>query len=233
MAQHTMRKFDQELGKVREYVLLMGGMVEKAIRNAMQAMLEHDEDLAESVIQDDAVINALEVRCDELIRDILVRRQPVIRDFRAIMGASKVVTDLERMGDLTKGIAEQVLQNIHIFPRHYSNLEVMHERVLQQVGNALDAFSRNDVDLAMDVIKNDRRVDDLYKALYREALTYMMEDPRDISNSIMISATAKNLERIADHATNVAEMVIYIIRAHDIRHVNHDAVARMLADDEP
>jgi len=232
MPEHTMRKFDQELGKVREYVLLMGGMVEKAIRHAMQAMLEHDEDLAESVIQDDAVINALEVRCDELIRDILVRRQPVIRDFRAIMGASKVVTDLERMGDLTKGIAEQVLQNSHVLPRHYSNLELMHERVLRQVGNALDAFSRSDVDLAMDVIKNDRRVDDLYKSLYRETLTYMMEDPRDITNSIMISATAKNLERIADHATNVAEMVIYITRAHDIRHVDHDAVARMLANDE-
>jgi len=230
--EHTVRKFDQELGKVREYVLLMGGMVEKAIRNSMQAILEHDEDLAESVIQDDAAINALEVRCDELIRDILVRRQPVIRDFRLIMGASKVVTDLERMGDLTKGIAELMMQNTHVLPRHYSNLEIMHERVLRQVGDALDAFSRNDVELAMKVIQGDRRVDELYKTLYRETLTYMMEDPRDISNSIMISATAKNLERIADHATNIAEMVIYIIRAHDVRHVDHEAVARILAEDE-
>ncbi len=232
MAEHVMRNFDRELSQVRDYVLLMGGMVEKAMRCSLEALQHHDDELAESIIHDDAAINAMEVRCDELIRDILVRRQPVIRDFRLIMGASKVITDLERMGDLTKNIAELFLDNLHVLPRHYANLELMYERVKKQVGDALDAFSRHDVDLAMAVIKHDRQVDELYKSLYRETLTYMMEDPRDIGNSIMISGIAKNLERIADHATNIAEMVIYIIRAHDIRHVDHSAVERLLAKDQ-
>ncbi len=232
MAEHVMRDFDRELARIREYVLLMGGMVEKALRNSQEALRQHDDCLAETIVREDAAINALEVRCDELIRDVLVRRQPVIRDFRLIMAASKVVTDLERMGDLTKNIAELLLEHLHALPRRYANLDVMYDKVQRQVGEALDAFSRQDVDLAMSVIRHDRRVDELYQSLYRETLTYMMEDPRDIGHSIMISAIAKNLERVADHATNIAEMVIYIIRAHDIRHVDHQAIERLLGGEE-
>ena len=232
MPLHTMKRFDEELNKLKELVLAMGGLVERAVGNSVQSMLEQDSALAEKTMEQDKAINALEVQCDELTRNILVRRQPAAGDLRFIMATVKVVTDLERMGDLAAGISQGMLRAQDNPPRIFSNLDIMGEKVQKQVNRALDAYARGDIDLAMKVLAKDEKIDVLYKRMYREMLTYMMEDPRSISTSIILSNIAKNLERISDHATNIAEMVVYIERGHDIRHVDHDAAARLLAGDD-
>ncbi|MDX8380880.1 MAG: phosphate signaling complex protein PhoU [Ghiorsea sp.] len=232
MPQHTMKRFDEELSELKSHVLAMGGLVERAIGNGVKSMLEQDEVLANKTVDKDAVINAMEVQCDEMTRSILIRRQPAAGDLRFIMGTIKLVTDLERMGDLAGGIAKGMLRSKDNPPRQFSNLDIMGEKVVRQVNRALDSFSHGDTELAMKVIEKDAGIDILYKRMYREMLTYMMEDARSISSSIILSNAAKNLERISSHATNIAEMVIYIERGHDIRHVDHEAAARLLAGDE-
>jgi len=230
--QHTMKRFDEELDELRTHILIMGGLVERAIGNGVKSMLDQDEKLANKTLKRDEAINALEVQCDELTRAILVRRQPAAGDLRFIMGIIKLVTDLERMGDLAAGIAKGTLYSLKNPPRVFSNLDIMGEKVQRQVNRALDAFSRGDIDLAMTVIEKDAGIDVLYKRMYREMLTYMMEDAHAISSSIILSNVAKNLERISDHATNIAEMVIYMEKGHDIRHVDHEAAARILAGED-
>ncbi len=232
MPQHTIKRFDEELDKLKELVLSMGGLVERAIGHAVKSMLDQDEALAKKTIERDKAINALEVQCDEMTRDILVRRQPAAGDLRFIMGIIKVVTDLERMGDLSAGIAEGTLRSLEHPPKEFSNLSTMGKKVQKQVNRTLNAFSRGDTELAMRVIEKDERIDVLYKRMYRELLTYMIEDPRDITASIILSNVAKNLERISDHATNISEMLIYIERGHDIRHVDHEAAAKLLSGEE-
>ena len=232
MPQHTIKRFDEELDKLKELVLSMGGLVERSIGNAVKSMLEQDKKIANKTITRDKAINALEVQCDEMTRGILVRRQPAAGDLRFIMGIIKVVTDLERMGDLAAGIAEGTLRSLEHPPKNFSNLDIMGEKVQKQVNRTLDALSRGDTELAMTVIEKDEKIDVLYKRMYREMLTYMIEDPRDITASIILSNVAKNLERISDHATNIAEMVIYIERGHDIRHVDHEAAAKLLSGEE-
>lgn len=228
MPQHTLTRFDTELDQLKKHILSMGGMVERAIKNAVSSILEQNKDLAEKTIERDKAINALEIQSDEITRNILVRHQPTAGDLRFIVAAIKVVTDLERMGDLAAGIAEGTLRTLKFPSAEYSNLEIIGEKVLLQVNRSLDAYSRGDIDLAMEVIHKDRKIDKRYKTMYRELLTYMMEDPRSISSSIIMSNVAKNLERIADHAASIAEMVVYIIRGHDIRHVDHKEATRLL-----
>ena len=230
--QHTMKRFDEEMVELKEHVLSMGGLVERAIGDAVTSMLEQDEKLALKTIERDRAINALEVQCDEMTRDILVRRQPAAGDLRFILAIIKVVTDLERIGDLAASIAKGMIQSEESPPRNFSNLDTMGEKVGKQVERALDAFSRGDADLAMKVIQKDVKIDKLYKRMYRELLTYMMEDPRSISSSIILSDAAKNLERISAHATNIAEMVVYMEYGYDIRHVDHDAAAKILSGEE-
>jgi len=230
MSLHTIRRFDSELYQLKEQILTMGGLVERAIKNAVDSMLELDMELAKKTIEQDKAINALEVQSDELTQSILVRRQPAAGDLRFIVAAIKVVTDLERMGDLATGIAEGALKTCNIPVPEYSNLEIIGEKVLLQVSRALDAYSRSDIELALEVIERDRKIDKRYRTMYRELLTYMMEDPRSISSSLILTNVAKNLERIADHATNIAEMVVYIIRGHDIRHVDHEAATILIQE---
>jgi len=229
--QHTTKRFDEELIKLKERVLSMGCLVERAIKNSVRSLLEQDEKRALRTIDRDHAINAMEVEIDLMTRDILVRRQPAAGDLRFVLATLKVVTDLERMGDLSAGIAQGMIRSSEHLPQDFSNLDAIAEKVQRQVHRALDALARGDVELAMLVIEKDSGIDRLYKRMYRELLTYMMEDPRAISSSFILSNVAKNLERIAAHATNIAEMVIYIEKGHDIRHVNHEEAARMLADD--
>jgi len=230
--QHTMKRFDEEMIKLKEHVLSMGGLVERAIRHSVRAMLEKDEKRALRTIDRDHAINAMEVQSDLMTRDILVRRQPAAGDLRFVLAVIKVVTDLERMGDLAAGIAQGVIRSSEHPLQDLSNLDVIAEKVQQQVHRSLDALARGDVDLALLVIEKDASIDRLYKRMYRELLTYVMEDPRAISASFILSNAAKNLERISAHATNIAEMVIYIEKGHDIRHVDHEEAARMVASDD-
>ncbi|MCF7822473.1 MAG: phosphate signaling complex protein PhoU [Mariprofundaceae bacterium] len=232
MTQHTIKRFSDELDTLKEHVLSMGGLIEQAVGHAVKSMLEQDERLANRTIERDRAINALEVECDEMTRDILVRRQPAAGDLRFIMGIVKVVTDLERMGDLAANISKGTLSSLRKPPRYFSNLDIMGEKAQLQVIAALDALAHGDVDLAMKVIEKDKVIDALYKRMYREMITYMMEDARDISSCFILTNVGKDLERISDHATNIAEMVIYMERGHDIRHVNHEAATKLLSGEE-
>jgi len=228
MTIHTLKRFDDELTQLKERVLSMGGLVERAIGNAVKSMLEQDEKLAHKTIRRDASINALEVQCDNMTRSLLVRRQPAASDLRFIIAIIKVVTDLERMGDLAAELSGDAIQLLDHPPADLSDLETMGHQVQQQVNRALDALSRGDIHLAMSVIEKDRKVDQLYKVIASKTIAHMLKDPASISTSVTLSNAAKNLERIADHATNIAEMVIYNIQGHDIRHVNHEAAEKLL-----
>ncbi len=229
MTVHTLRRFDNELTQLKERVLSMGGLVERAIENALKSLLEQNSKLAHKTIQRDAAINALEIQCDDITRSILVRRQPAAADLRFIIAIIKVVTDLERAGNLAVSLSEDAIQILDHPPADFSHLETMGNQVQQQMNHALDALSRGDVNLAMSVIRENRGVDKLYKRMCREIIACMRDDQRTIGASITLSNAAMNLERIADHTTNIAEMVIYMQRGQDIRHVNHKTAARILA----
>ncbi len=206
----------------------MGGLVERAIGNAVKSMLEQDEKLARKTIRRDVAINALEIQCDNITRGILVRRQPAANDLRFIITIIKVVTDLERMGDLAADLSGDAIRTMDSPPADFSNLECMGDQVQQQVNRSLDALSRGDIHLAMSVIEKDKEVDKLYKDIGGEMIARMLKNPNSINSSIMLSNAVRNLERIADHATNIAEMVIYNIQGYDIRHVNHEEAEKLL-----
>jgi len=225
-----MKRFENELNKLRETILGMGSLVEDSVTRGMEALVKQDSAAARKVIEADKAINALEVECDEMTRALLVRRQPAANDLRFIIATIKIVTDLERMGDLAEGIAEATLKSQDDPLTHLSTLEALGNRVVNQVNRALDALARSDVQLALEVIAGDKQVDDLYHGVQREVITYMLEDPREISAGIMASSVGKNLERIGDHATNIAEMVIYIVKGHDVRHVDHESAAALLKE---
>jgi len=225
---HTLRRFDDELTQLKERVLSMGGLVERAIGNAVKSMLEQDEKLARKTIRRDVAINALEIQCDNITRGILVRRQPAANDLRFIIAIIKVVTDLERMGDLAADLSGDAIRTMDYPPVDFSNLERMGDQVQQQVNRSLDALSRGDIHLAMSVIEKDKEVDKLYKDIGGEMIARMLKNPDSINSSIMLSNAVRNLERIADHATNIAEMVIYNIQGYDIRHVNHEEAEKLL-----
>jgi len=225
---HTVKKFDEELSELKSMVLSLGGLVEKAIADAIRALQNHDIALAHHTISNDRAINALEVQCDLLTSRIIALRQPAASDLRFIMTAIKVVTDLERMGDLAVGICEGALflDELPVQPR--ISLAAMSQLVQAQVSASLDALSKGDVPLAMKVIEQDVAIDEMYRTAYREMLTYMLESPQQISGYITLGNVIKNLERIGDHATNVCEMVIYMERGHDVRHVDFQALETLL-----
>jgi phosphate transport system protein len=193
--------------------------VETEIASSMRALSERDSKLAEQVIAQDREVNRLEVEIDEACRRLLVLRQPAASDLRFITTALKIVVDLERIGDLAVNIAERAIdlnQSPPLKPVH--DLTRLAELCQKQVRSALDAFVDGDVGKAEAVIKSDDLVDSIYHNLFNELLALMMEDPRNIRRANSLLFVAKHLERLGDHATNVAEMVIYMVRGTDIRH---------------
>jgi len=230
MPQHTIKRYDDELNELKERILSMGALVERAIRRSMKALNKFDTDRARKVIDRDRAINALEVEIDDMTRSILALRQPAAGDLRFIITTIKIVTDLERCGDLAESIAKAVVQNQE---RPLTNLDSMNslsDAVCVQVSSALDAFARGDVNAALTCIEGDRKVDKLFKVMQRENLSYMIEDPRQISVGLAAFNIGRSLERIGDHAANISEMVVYMVKGHDIRHVDHEEAARILRD---
>ncbi len=198
----------------------MGARVEEMISNSAKALVERDGDLAEKMMDFDDEIDALEVSTDELCLRILAKRQPVASDLRFITIAMKMVTDLERMGDLGVNICERVIELNNEPPlKPYVDLPKMAEVVQAMVRDALDAFVSRDAERARAVIERDRTVDAYYAQIFRELLTYMMEEPRNIFRATRVQSIAKYLERIGDHATNLAEMVVFMVQGKDIRHM--------------
>ncbi|MCM0081602.1 phosphate signaling complex protein PhoU [Geomonas sp. Red32] len=217
--EHFSKQFDNELNEIREKLLVMGGKVEAMIANAMQALVDRDTELAQRTIVFDHEINTLEMEIDEKCLQVLARRQPAARDLRFITLALKIVTDLERIGDQCANIAKRVKElNSEPNLKPYIDLPRMAAAASTMVKEALDAFVRGDVELAIKVCQDDQVVDDLNEQIQRELLTFMIGDPTTIARAIKVNYISKCLERIADHATNVAEMVIFMVKGKDIRH---------------
>ncbi len=217
--EHTHREYEGELRRLREQVLVMGAKVEEIITGSVRALLERDTDLARRMIDFDRRINRMEVITDELCLQILARRQPVASDLRFITIALKLVTDLERIGDIGVNICERVIELNDEPPlKPYVDLPQMAEIALGMVREALDAFVAGDAERARQVIERDQKVDAYYSQIFRELLTYMMEDPRNIFRATRVQSIAKYIERIGDHATNLAEMVVFMVKGKDIRH---------------
>lgn len=217
--EHFSKQFDTELNGIRVKLLEMGGKVEVMIANAMQSLVERDTELAVKTISFDHEINRLEMEVDEKCLEVLARRQPAARDLRFITLALKTVTDLERIGDQCANIAKrskELSQEPNLKP--YIDLPRMAQAASDMVKDALDAFVRGDDALAVKVCQDDQFVDELSEQIQRELLTSMMSDPSIISRAMKINQIAKCLERIADHATNIAEMLIFMLKGKDIRH---------------
>ncbi|MRR58221.1 MAG: phosphate signaling complex protein PhoU [Deltaproteobacteria bacterium] len=217
--EHIIKQYDEELKEIRNRILEMGGKVEIMISNSIKALVDRDSDLADRTIASDHEVNHLEVLIDEKCLEVLARRQPAARDLRFITLALKIVTDLERIGDQCGSISSRVKELNDEPPlKPYIDLPRLAESARQMVRESLDAFVRGDEQLAMRVCENDQFVDDLNMQIQRELLTFMMEDPSTITRALKLNYISKYLERIADHATNVAEMVIFMVKGKDIRH---------------
>ena len=217
---HISRRYDQELEQLRERILAMGSNLVGMIKETMRALIERDSAAATRMIEYDHEINRQEVMIDELSLNIIALRQPAARDLRFITLALKVSTDLERIGDLCVNIAERTLElNQETQLKPYIDLPKMAEAAEGMIVDALEAFLRGDAELAAEVTRRDDYMDQLNVQVFRELLTFMMEDPKTISRATRLIFIGKNLERIADHATNIAEMVIFMVKGKDIRHM--------------
>ncbi len=216
---HTDKAFEADLRDLREKLLAMGAKVEANIAESMRALTDRDSGLADRVIQSDQEVNRLEVEIDETCRRILALRQPAASDLRLITTALKIVTDLERIGDLAVNIAERIKDLNEAPPlKQYVDTPRLAELAQQQVKKALDSFVSSDAAKAEEVRREDDHLDVLYLKIFNDLLSYMMEDSKNIRRATALMFIAKHLERIGDHATNVAEMVIYMVRGTDIRH---------------
>jgi phosphate transport system protein len=220
MEGHIYKTFDLELRELKEKLLYEGGLVEAAIRDAIKALLERDSPLALQVIEKDDLVNAREVETDEFCLKLLALRQPAASDLRLIMTAIKINYDLERIGDMAVNICERV-EELNQEPqlKPYIDLPKMAETVQVMVKESLDAFVNEDVALAWKVTRDDAQVDQLLDQIFRELLTYMMQDPKTISRATRVLFISKYLERIADHAVNIAELVIFMVQGKIIRHM--------------
>src|ERR1700730_2975201 len=218
MEQHTTRAFDIDLQDLARLVAEMGGLAEKQIGESVDALNTHDLALAQRVIALDDKIDMLQREIEEKAILTIARRQPMAVDLREIVGALRVSNDLERIGDLAKNIAKRVgaLEGDFRPEQVLRGVEHMTDLVLTQIKDVLDSFARRDAAEAMAVWRSDEEVDAVNNSLFRELLTYMMEDPRDISYCIHLLFCAKNIERMGDHATNIAETVYYMVEGHAI-----------------
>jgi phosphate transport system protein len=219
MSVHTDKSYEAELKALRDRLLAMGGLVEQAIASSVRSISERDSALAEHVKTKDREINRMEVEIDGMCRRVLALRQPAASDLRFITTALKIVVDLERMGDLAVNVAERALdlnQAPPLGPLH--ELSKIADLAEAQLKKALDAFVTGDVEKAEEVMRGDDLIDALYLKIFNDMLLLMMEDARNIRRATAAMFAAKHLERFGDHATNLAEMVIYMVRGQDVRH---------------
>lgn len=216
---HTDKVYESELRDLRDRLLEMGGKVEAAMAGAVRSLIERDAALAEKVIAQDREVNRTEVEIDDMCRRLLALRQPAASDLRFITTALKIVTDLERMGDLAVNVSERARDLAQSPPsRPFHDLTALADLSGSQLEKALDAFVEKNVEKAEEVIEGDDLLDAIYHRLFNDLLAYMMEDSRAIRRATSIMFAAKQLERFGDHATNVAEMVVYMVRGTDVRH---------------
>lgn len=218
---HTDRQYEEELQQLRAKILEMGGLVEKQIHDAMAALIARNSPQAQEVIARDHTVNYLDVATDESCTRLLALHQPAGRDLRLVMTSLKITTDLERIGDIAQNICERALELNQEAPLTFSaELPRMSEWAQAMLRDSLDAFVREDTELALQVCQRDDFIDNLTAELFRAMLSQMTQEPQNVARAMRHLFVAKYLERIADHATNIAEMVIYMAKGKSIRHVS-------------
>jgi len=220
------RHFDHDLEQIRKSLLRMGGLVERQIREAMQALVERDSVRADAVIRSDDEVDELQKEIDGQCNRVLALQQPMATDLRFLVATMKIATDLERMGDSAVNVAQAVeILNQEPPLKPYIDLPRLALITQEMVRDSLDSFVRRDARAAVDVCRRDDEVDALYKQLFRELVTYMLEDPKNITRALHLLLVARNYERIADHATNVGEDVVFFVEGRDIRHSGEEVVS--------
>ena len=221
MPLHTDRAYEEQLGQLRTAVLEMGGLVEEQIGRAVQALIQRDQALARATIERDHTVNRFDVEIDDLSLKLLALRQPAARDLRLITTALKITTDLERIGDMATHIAERAIELAGEVPiKPYIDIPRMADVARDMLRRSLDAFVREDTELALGVCLADDMIDQLHEQLFRELLSYMVENPATVSRAMRLLFVSKYLERVGDHATNIAEMVIFMVKGRSIRHLD-------------
>ena len=228
-SEHTSKQYDAELESVRASVLQMGKLVVNQVRLAIEALIKGDEELMDRIISTDHNVNALEVDIDERCSQIIARRQPAANDLRMVMMVIKTITDLERIGDEAKSIAivaKRLLQKRNLTLPRFDKIKYVANLTLEMLLRSLDAFANLDISAVPQTVRQDEQVDEEFRIIIRYLVSFMMEDPRSISNALEILFVAKAIERIGDHAKNMSEYVIYMVKGRDVRHISVDEIER-------
>jgi len=235
MGEHSSKQYDHDLEAIRSKVLLMGGIVETQFLDAMTCFRIGNAERADRVMREDDNVNQLEVQLDDQCSHLIVKRQPTANDLRTVMATIKVITDLERIGDEATKIA-RISKSLHgrgvATVNHYEMVRSIANAASDLLHDALDAFARNDGKQALQLIAQDAIIDHEFRSIMRNLITFMMEDPRTISAALDTMWVAKAIERIGDHAKNIAEYVIYVVEGRDIRHTRAAAPAPTEASPE-
>jgi phosphate transport system protein len=225
---HISQQYNEELEDIRAKVLQMGGLVEQQIDQALQALNRGDTALGEAVIMNDTRVNQFDVDIDEECQHIIARRQPAASDLRLVIAVIKTITDLERIGDEAEKIARMAvrLANEERPKNNYAELHTLGSHVRTMVHNALDAFARLDIEAAVETARQDRQIDLKYESIIRQMITFMMEDPRTITRALDVIWAARAIERIGDHARNICEYIIYLVKGKDVRHTSLEQIEK-------
>lgn len=228
---HTSKQYDAELESVRERVLLMGKLVGTQVRLAIDALNRGDIDLTDRIIAEDNEVNALEVGIDESCTEIIARRQPTAVDLRMVIMIIKTITDLERIGDEAKKIAitaKNLSQRKNLTLPRFDKIDHVANLTMDMLLQSLDAFAKLDISAVAHVVRQDEQVDEEFRTVMRYLATFMMEDPRTITSALEILFVAKSIERIGDHAKNISEYVVYMVKGRDVRHTTVDVIERQI-----
>lgn len=231
---HISQQYNIELEAIRTHLSEMGGMAQRQVNDAIQSLIDADVERAEQVVRADMKVNSMEMAIDEECIRILARRQPAASDLRLVIAVTKAITDLERIGDEATKIARQAIamNKDGLAPRGYIEVRHIGNNVSRMLQDALDAFARLDMDLALNVVQTDKQVDMEYSTAMRELVTFMIEDPRSITRVLNIMWSLRALERIGDHARNLAQYVIYLVNGEDVRHSNLEEIEQNINSKE-
>lgn len=231
--QHISRQFNQELENLRQKMMTMGGMVEEMLAQAIQAVITGETEIAERVIEADDRVNAIEKKLDEECTLIIARRQPTASDLRLIFAIIKAISDIERIGDEAEKIARSAIRlaDEHRPRNDYRELEQMGSEVLAMLRTGLDGFTRMEVETAIEIMRQDKKVDKNYETIFRQYYSYMVEDAKQIRRVLDALLVAKSLERIGDHCKNLGEYIVYLVEGRDLRHESTSEFVRQVSED--
>ncbi|PHM73144.1 phosphate signaling complex protein PhoU [Xenorhabdus kozodoii] len=233
LSKHISGQFTAELEYIRTELMTMGGLVEEQLSKAILAMHNQDEALARQVVEDDQKVNMMEVAIDEACVRIIAKRQPTASDLRLIMVISKTIAELERIGDVANKICQTALERFsHQQQSLLVSLESLGRHTIQMLHDVLDAFARMDLQEAIRIYREDKKVDQEYESIIRQLMTYMMEDPRTIPNIMTALFCARSIERIGDRCQNICEFIFYYVKGQDFRHIGGDNLEKLLTQKE-